>query len=121
MSLYDGLGVETAPLPELIVSSAFAASEEEEEEQLPASPKKRPESPKVEEQKPDDSKPAQEEKTSFWNASNMKLMASQMMRQQMAASRVRGRGGARGRGRRPIPPAVAQVTTANAQLMWYYL
>lgn len=107
MSLYDGLSVETAPVPELLPSLlAFSTNEEFAE---PPKPKKK--SKKL----PDDQAPpvvenkAKSEQTTTWSSSNMKLMASQMMRQQMAASKVRSAGRGSNQGRRRPAAGQSQV------------
>lgn len=83
MSLYDGLTVETAPVPELSsVPSSFSASPQP--------------------QQPVEVSNVKETEKRDWSASMKSMMASQLMRQQMTRVKAaEGRGGlSRGRGRR---------------------
>ena len=124
MSLYDGLSVETAPVPEIFSSSSIQSLPTDEEEPLKSKKDKSKKTPFL----PDNSNsslntetkmapviehtPPAPSTSSSWSSSSMKLMASNMMRQQMAASRIRtvGRGGVASRGRKHPPIHVPHVS-----------
>lgn len=95
MSLYDGLTVETAPVPELSsVPSSFSASPQP--------------------QQPVEVSNVKETEKRDWSASMKSMMASQLMRQQMTRVKAAGgRGGlSRGRGRRQ-GSAIVKVLNLN--------
>lgn len=132
MSLYDGLSVETAPVPELIASTVTTTEDDSPIQQPTTRQKKNKEaplstiddSPKNEPQSSLSSDSVEQSLSNpvgSWSSSNMKLMASQMMRQQMAASRVRRGGGVKRRG--PAPPSHVWIETmpSSYQLEAMYL
>lgn len=128
MSLYDGLSVETAPVPEIFSSSSIQSLSTDEEESSKKDKSKKTSF------LPDNSSSSLNTETklapvtehappapsisSSWSSSSMKLMASNMMRQQMAASRVRtvGRGGMASRGRKHLPVHTSHTTVTQSSL-----